>query len=56
MNWFGWLLIAFWVTTALLVVGNVGKPSKPTRPGVAVGVVLINAAFVVGLLTVGTGR
>ena len=56
MNWFGWLLVAWWAVSALLVIGNIGKPSKPTRPSVAVGVVIIDAALIVGLLTVGTGR
>jgi hypothetical protein len=54
MNWFGWFLVAWWAASALFVVGNIGKPSKPTRPSVAVAVVIIDAALIVALLTVGT--
>lgn len=56
MNWFGWLLVAWWAASALFTVGNIGKPNKPTRPGVAVAVVVIDALLIVGLLTMGTGR
>ena len=54
MNWFGWLLVAWWATSALLTVTYVGKQRKPLEPGVAAIAVLIYAALTVGLLTVGT--
>ena len=56
MNWFGWLLVAWWAVSALLTVGYIGKPRKPLVPSTAVVVILIYAALIVGLLAVGTGR
>lgn len=56
MTWFGWLLIAYWALTGLLVITKVGKPARPTSPGVAALVVLLCAAFIVGVLTVGVNR
>lgn len=56
MNWFGWLLVAWWAVNALLTVARIGKDSKPTEPVAAAVVVLIDAALIVALFTVGTGR
>lgn len=56
MTWFGWLLIAYWATTGLLVITKVGKPAKPTTPALAATVTLLCAAFIVGILTVGVNR
>jgi hypothetical protein len=53
MNWFEWLLIGWWTMTAFAVIGNIGKPRKPTEPLTAAIVVAINAAFIVGVILVG---
>ena len=56
MNWFGWLLVAWWAISALVTVVYIGKPRKPLEPSVAAIVVAVYAAEIVALLTVGTGR
>lgn len=56
MNWFGWFLVAWYAANAIYVITQVGKPSKPTSPGVAAFCVIAFAGFIVCLLTVGTGR
>jgi hypothetical protein len=44
-------VIAGWLTLgALLTIGFIGKPRKPTTPGTAAVVVMINAALIVTLV------
>lgn len=56
MNWFGWTLVAWWTTAALITVSQIGKPRKPLQPSAAVVGIVIAVALIVGLLSVGTGR
>lgn len=49
-NWLFWGLLidaAFTVAGALISVYRLGKPSKPTTPGVVVGIVAIDAVLTV---------
>lgn len=41
MTWPKILLLAFYAYTSIVVVANIGKPRKPTTPGVAVGALVI---------------
>ena len=50
MNIIVYAIAGFLTLGALLTVGNVGKPRKPTTPGTAAAVVVIDAAIVVALV------
>lgn len=52
----GWIIVAVLGFSTLLVVANVGKPRKPTTPGDAVGVLLVNVIIIAVILTFGTGK
>lgn len=56
MTWFGWLLVGNWAAASLSAVWRVGRPAKPVSPAAAMVAVLIDAALIVGVLAVGTGR
>lgn len=55
MTWFGWVVVAWWAISVLMVVANVGKPRKPIEPATAVVAVIVAALLCIGLFTVGTG-
>lgn len=46
MNWLAWFFIGTYAFAALYGVATIGKPRKPTTPGQAVLVVIIDAAFI----------
>lgn len=46
-----WCFVAWFVLAGLIVIGQVGKPKKPTTPGVAVATVLILGLEVFLVLT-----
>lgn len=56
MTWFGWVLVALFALSALTTISQVRKPRTPTTQGMAVFVVLCDAAIIIEILTVGTGR
>lgn len=53
MTWYGILLITWWVANGLASIGMVGRSIRYT-PGMAVGLVIIYALAIWGLVTVGT--
>lgn len=54
MTWFGWLLLSFLAFNATMVVLGVGKPCRPTRPWVALVVLIVDAFLAWGAVVVGT--
>ncbi len=55
MTWYGWFLLGWWAFVSLLVVGMIGRKRDPITPASAVATIVINALFIWGLVTVGTG-
>lgn len=56
MTWLGWTLVATNAIGALLNIACVGKERKPLSGRTTAGMVALNAAVIVGILTVGTGH
>lgn len=54
MTWFGWLVIALQVFSALVTIAKIDQPRRPTTPADAVAVVIIAALFIWGYVAVGT--
>lgn len=54
MPWYAWLVTALVGVSTLVTIGSVGKPRKPTTPGIAVAVVVVNGLFVWGVVALGT--
>ena len=50
MDWFLWVIVGLWALSGLMAVALIGKPREPIDPGLAVGLVLIYALLIVGLL------
>lgn len=50
-----WFFVFLFFLTAVLTVSKVGKPSKPTTPGVAAGVVVIDALIIAAIFYFGWG-
>ena len=50
MSAFDWFLVAWWIFGSFMVVATVGKPRKPIEPLTGAIIVLINLAFIGGLL------
>lgn len=50
MNAYKWTLLGVLVLNAALVILKVGKPSKPTTPGVALGVCIFNGVLAVAVV------
>lgn len=50
-----WFFVAFFFLTAILTITKVGKPSKPTTPGLAAGVVVIDALLIAAIFYFGWG-
>lgn len=50
-----WFLVWFFFTSAIITVTQVGKPRKPTTPGVAAGVVVIDALIIAAIFYFGWG-
>lgn len=53
MNWYLWFLVGWFFTSAVVAVSRVGKAEKPTTPGVAAGVVVIDALLVASVFVFG---
>lgn len=53
MTWFDWALVSFWAVNALGTVLLIGRHREPVTPGVALGVIVVNALLVAGLVTYG---
>lgn len=50
MTWIDYVLIGWIALGALLTVGQIGKPRKPTTPDIAVSVPVIDAAIIAAML------
>lgn len=50
VSWFDWILLGWWAIGAILTISCIDKPRKPTTPGVAILVLIINVALTLGLL------
>lgn len=55
MTWLGWTQVAIYAVTALAVVANIGRASKPTTHATAVIIVVYTALMILAILTIGTG-
>lgn len=51
-----WFLVFWFFLTAVVTVAKVGKPSKPTTPGVAAGVIVIDALIIAAIFYFGWPR
>lgn len=50
MNWFDWLLVAYFSINALIIIGIIGKDREPITPTTAVFVVIIYALLIAGVI------
>jgi hypothetical protein len=53
MTWFGWLVVAYWSANALGSVALIGRKREPITPGVAIGLIVVYALLIWGLIAVG---
>jgi hypothetical protein len=50
MNALAWILIGLFGFSAIASILNIGQPRKPTTPGVATVVVLVDAVLIASIL------
>lgn len=50
MNWFDYLLVAWFALSAFLTIALIGKPRTPTEPLAGAIAVAIQTALIVGLV------
>lgn len=55
MTWFGWYSIAIIGARTLASIEMIGRPMRPMKHSTAIILVVLNAATIVAILTVGTG-
>lgn len=56
MTWAGWAIVLDYILTSAGFVLSIGRRRAVLTPGNVLGVLAINTALVVGVLTVGTGH
>lgn len=50
-----WFLVAFFFLNLVIAVTQVGKPRKPTTPGVGAGIVVIDSLIIAAIFYFGWG-
>jgi hypothetical protein len=48
--WFKWLLVGIFALDALITIGKVGKDREPISPVEAVGVTILDALLIIGII------
>lgn len=55
MTWFGWVLVVWCILDGLAAIKMIGKERPTTTPKIAMAMVIVQAAIIIGVLIVGTG-
>lgn len=54
MNWFGLILVAYWLTNIVVSILMIGKPTTRYTPPVVAFLVIVYGLLILGVVTVGT--